>query len=153
MNIQDCNETFLNKKDYRQLVIDACHQKNWEKLLFSARGKCERLKWEKYEKKEYISKKTIQSVRVQFRTRFGLQRFAGNYSKDQSFAKSNWLCKCLKSREEENHLMSGECEVYGDITRRYTDLTDDENLVSLFTEILDRRNQLDKQQNNLVGGC
>ena len=42
--------------------------------------------------------------------------------------------------------------MYGDITKKYTDLTDDENLVGLFSEILARRDQLDKQQNNPVGG-
>ena len=103
-------------------------------------------------KKEYISKKTITSVRIQFRSRFGLQRFAGNYSKDNSFSKSNWLCKCLEYREEETHLTSGLCKVYGDIARRYTDLTEDENLIGLFTEVLERRDLLDRQQNNPVGG-
>ena len=103
LGIQDCNETFLSKQDYKKIVMEACHQKNKEKLLLSAKGKCERLQWEDYEKKEYISKKTIQSVRVQFRSRFGLQRFAGNYSHNRSFASSNWLCNCLESREEENH--------------------------------------------------
>ena len=29
---------------------------------------------------------------------------------------------------------------------------DDENLISLFTEILARRDELDKQENNPVGG-
>ena len=152
LNIQDCNETSLNKKDYKIIVLEACHNKNREKLLLSAKGKCERLKWEKYEKKEYISKKTITSVRIQFRSRFGLQRFAGNYSKDNSFSKSNWLCKCLEYREEESHLTSGLCKVYGDIARRYTDLTEDENLIGLFTEVLERRDLLDRQQNNPVGG-
>ena len=95
---------------------------------------------------------SIQSVRIQSCTCFGLQRFTGNFAKDKSFAKTNWLCKCLKSREVENHIMSGLCQVYGDITQRYTYLTDDEILVSLFMEVLERRDLLDKQQNNLVGG-
>ena len=149
--IEDCNITLLSKKDYKQLVMEACHLKNKESLLLLAKGKCERLLWEEYKKKEYISKKNIQDVRIQFRSRFGLQRFAGNYSHDRSFAKSNWLCKCLDSREDENHLMSGQCKVYGDITQKYPDLTDDESLVGLFSDILARRDQLDKQQNNPVG--
>ena len=91
-------------------------------------------------------------MRIQYRSPFGLQKFAGNYSHDRRFASSNWLCKCLESREDENHLRSGQCKVYGDITKKYTYLTDDENLVGLFSEILARRDQLDKQQNNPVGG-
>ena len=85
-------------------------------------------------------------------TAFGLQRFAGNYLKDKSFSKSNWLCKCLEYSKEENHLLSGLCKVYGEIARRYTDLTKDKSLIVLFTEVLERRDLLDRQQNNLVGG-
>ena len=48
--------------------------------------------------------------------------------------------------------MSGKCSVYGDIAQKYTDLTEDENLISLFTEVLARRDELDKQENNPVGG-
>ena len=95
---------------------------------------------------------TIANVRIQFRTRFGLTQFAGNYSKDNSFSKSNWLCKCLEYREEENHLTSGLCKVYGDIAQKYTDLTEDENLIGLFSEVLERRDLLDRQQTNPVGG-
>ena len=122
------------------------------KLQLLARGKCERIKWEEYEKKYYISKKSLNNVRIQFRTRYGLRRFAGNYSNDKSFSRSNWLCKCLESREDEDHLLSGRCKVYGDITQKYVDLTDDDNLVALFSEVLARRDMLDKQGNNLVGG-
>ena len=47
--------------------------------------------------------------------------------------------------------MSGKCKVYGDIALKYSDLSDDNNLVYLFTEILARRDILDKE-NNPVGG-
>ena len=134
------------------MMMEACHQKNKESLLLLASGKCERLQWEEYEKKDYIYKKSIHDVRIQYRTRYGLQRFAGNYSNNKSFLRSNWLCKCLKSREVESHIMSGKCSVYGDIAQKYTDLTEDENLISLFTEVLARRDELDKQENNPVGG-
>ena len=48
--------------------------------------------------------------------------------------------------------MSGRFKVYGDITQKYIDLTDDDNLVALFLEVLARRDILDKQKNNLVDG-
>ena len=64
-----------------------------EKLKLSAWGKCERSQWEEYEK-EYISTKTMRDVPDQYRARFDLQRFAWNYFKAKSFARSNWLCKC-----------------------------------------------------------
>ena len=57
LNIEDCNITLLSKKDYKQLVMEACHLKNKESLLLLAKGKCEQLLWEEYKKNEYISKK------------------------------------------------------------------------------------------------
>ena len=99
LGIEDHNETCGNKKDYKNMMMAACHSKNKESLLSLASGKYERIMGEQYEKKEYLSKKNIHDVRIHFRTRFGLQRFAGNYSKDESFISSNWLCKCLQSRE------------------------------------------------------
>ena len=77
-----------------------------------------------------------------------MHAFAGNYSKDKRFARSNWLCLCLESIEEESHLKSGECKVYGDLTYKYSDLTCDDNLADLFREVLARREQLIKQTNN-----
>ena len=47
--------------------------------------------------------------------------------------KSHWLCKCKESREEEAHLLSGQCTLYGDLTLKY------DILVGLFTEIVARR--------------
>ena len=41
----------MNKKDYKQIDMEACHRKNKENLLLLARGKCERLQWEEYGKK------------------------------------------------------------------------------------------------------
>ena len=92
-----------------------------------------------YGKKEYFSKKNIFSVRQQYRTRFGLENFAGNYSNDRRFASSEWLCRCKESREEESHLTSGRCTVFGDLKERFGDLHDDENLVQFFHEVLARR--------------
>ena len=152
LGIEDCNETRKNKLEYKKLSYDACHKYN-EKLLRSlAKGKCERMKTEVYEKKEYVKNKNIQKVRQQFRSRYGLQPFAGNYSKDRRFAKSNWLCKCQESREEELHIMSGKCKVYGDLIHKYRDLSSDDNLVNLFTEVLARRDYLDSLQTPVGGG-
>ena len=46
-------------------------------LLTQANGKCDRLNYEKYGKKEYIFFKNIFGVRKQYRARFGLESFAG----------------------------------------------------------------------------
>ena len=152
LHIEDCNTTLLEKDQYKKILIAACHKSN-EKLLRSmARGKCERIEVEQYGRKEYFGNKNIYIVRQQFRTRFGLQPFAGNFSNDRRFAHTNWLCKCQEAREEECHLTSGQCKVYGDLTEKYSDLTDVNSLVQLFQEVLSRRDQLDKGLLHHVGG-
>ena len=42
----------------------------------------------------------------QYRTRFGLQAFAGNYKNYKKFALSSWLCRCQEAREDESHRTS-----------------------------------------------
>ena len=113
-------------------------------LREKAHGKCERINTETYGKKSYLHDKNIHQVRQLYRTRFGLQPFAGNYSKDKRFAKTQWLCKCGEEREEEPHLLSGACKVYGDLTHKFSDLTNDNQLGQFFKEVLERRGLLDK---------
>ena len=113
-------------------------------LREKAQGKCVRINTETYGKKTYIGNNNIHQVRQLFRSRFGLQPFAGNYSKDKRFAKTQWLCKCGEEREEEPHLLSGACKVYGDLTHKFSDLTNDNQLVQFFKEVLERRDRLDK---------
>ena len=144
LHIEDCNITQKCKSKYVKMVNFALHQKNEENLRVLAKGKCERFISEEYGRKEYISKKNIFEVRNQYKSRFGLLSFAGNYQHDARFAKSNWLCHCEESREDESHLRSGLCKVYGDIAERFSDLTEDESLVQFFAAVLTRRDQLDK---------
>ena len=73
---------------------------------------------------------------------------AGNFAKDRRFARSECLCKCGEVREEESHLISGNCEVYGEIRRKYSDLTDDQQLVDFFNEVLSRRDELEEEEKN-----
>ena len=52
-------------------------------------------------------------------------------------------------REEEGHILSGSCEVYGDLKSQFGDLNEDKNLVDFFRAVLDRRDELedeDRQQ-------
>ena len=96
-------------------------------------------------KKNIIPRKNIFDVRKQYITRFGLEKFAGNYSNDRQFASSEWLCRCKEAREEESHLTLGNCKVFGDLKERFGDLHDDENLVQFFQEVLARRDEIDKE--------
>ena len=124
-------------------MIEACHVMNEKLLLRQAHGKCERLNYDNYGKKDYLSLKNIYNVRKQYRTRFGLQAFAGNYSHDNRFAKTSWLCLCQQSREEESHLLLGQCHVYGDLNEKYSYLTEDDQLVQFFSDVLARRDALE----------
>ena len=92
-------------------------------------------------RKSHMAKK-----RQMYRTRFGMQPFAGNYSHDRRFARSEWLCQCREAREEESHLLSGNCPVYGEIWAKYENLDDDDNLVSFFNEILNLRDELEENE-------
>ena len=99
---------------------------------------------ESYRKKSYISKNLISDVRQVYRSRVGLQPFAGNYSHNRKYEKSDYLCRCKEYRETESHLMSGNCKTYNDIREKYDDFTRDEDLVNFFKEVLERRDELDK---------
>ena len=109
LQIEDCNETQLNKEDYKLILLQASHLGNEESLRLMAQGKYARILTETYAKKDYILKNDIRNVHQQFRARYGLQPFAGNYSHDRWFAGSQWLCKCWKEQEVEAHLLSGQC--------------------------------------------
>ena len=153
LNIEDCNTTSQEKDIYKTILMKACHLSNEKSLRSLARGKCERIVDEQYGRKDYFKMKNIYNVRNQFRTRFGLLAFAGNFSHDRRFASTNWLCKCTEAREEEAHLTSGQCKVYGDLTDKYCDLTDENSLVQFFKEVLARREELDKELLHPVGGA
>ena len=145
LGVTDCNSTTLSKHKYRKIVTDACHERNRQMLLSAATEvKCARMKTEEYGKKDYIEKKTIGDARNWFKSRFGLQAFAGNYSHDRRFAKTDWLCRCKASVEDEGHIVSGLCPVYGGLRTQFGDLGEDQNLVAFFTAVLDRRDELEE---------
>ena len=87
----------------------------WTCLRSQAKGKCEKIRDETYSR---ILETTMKLAR------YSMQPFAGIYSKDRRFARSSWLCLC-----KESHLLSGQCSVYGDLTHKYIDLTEDKSLV------------------------
>ena len=53
------------------------------------------------------------------------------------------------TREEESHLISGNCEVYGDIRDKFENLDDDQNLVKFFNEVLARRDVLEDEEREM----
>ena len=112
LDIEDVNNTRLCKTKYKSILIEACHRKNEVRLRAQASDiKCLRLKKEKYGKKEYLDNQNITNTRNWFKTRYGLLPFSGNFSHDRRFAKSDWFCCCKETKEDESHLVSGNCEV------------------------------------------
>ena len=85
-------------------------------------------------------------MRETYKARFGTNPFAANYSNDKRFAKTEGLCRCKRSPEEEAHLLSGNCQVFGSIREKYGDLKDDESLVNFFNEVLQMRDEMDKDE-------
>ena len=148
LKIESVNKTNQSKKNYRKIVTEACHKLNEERLRKEAENKvkCQRIMKEPYGRKKYIDGKIIQKVREQFRTRVGLQAFAGNYSHDKRFSKTQWKCRCENSIESEVHLLEGQCPVYGNLRDKYDDLENDENLIKLFNEILAMRKTLEEEE-------
>ena len=147
LKIEDCNITQIGRNKYREYVTKACHILNEERLRSEASSiKCARIATEEYGKKKYILHKNISDTRDHFRARFGLTAFAGNYTHDRKYAKSDWLCRCRRSSETESHLMSGGCSVYGDLIENFGNLTEDNNLVQFFKAVLDRRETLDEEE-------
>ena len=146
LNIEDCNTTLLFKTKYRKLVTAACQERNKQLLKSTATAvKCSRIQKEDYIKQSYIESSTIGEARNYFKTRFGLQAFAGNYSHDKKrFARTDWLCRCQAAIEDEGHIVSGQCPVYGGLRTQFGDLGEDSNLVAFFTAVLDRREELEE---------
>jgi hypothetical protein len=146
LGIEDCNNTNIAKAEYKNVVQDAITKKNEEILREQADGKtkCERIMIERYGKKPYISESLIVDVRNMYRTRVGMMPFAGNYSHDRRFAKTEWMCRCQETKEDERHLTSGECPVYNDILEKYENLKEDGDLVKYFMEVLERRDLIDE---------
>ena len=146
LQVESCNVTQCGKKEYRKIVTEACHVKNEEILRKMSVGKekCDKMGGESYGKKNYIAMKSIKEVRIWYRSRYGQQPFAGNFSKDRKYAKYNWLCRCGIQREKEIHITSQDCPVYNDLREKYTDLDNDEDLVRYFQEVLERRDAIDQ---------
>jgi exonuclease III len=147
-NVNTADVFSVSTKDYRKSVIEHCRAKDEKCLREMAEGKekCTRIMSEEYGKKKYISSEKIYNVRQHFYSRVKMQPFGGNYTKDRRFHKSNWMCKCQQEKEEESHLLSGDCPVYGDIIGGFENMDNDQNLVAFFTQVLARRDQLDREE-------
>jgi hypothetical protein len=145
LQIEDVNTTTKTNGEFKILVKRAIETRNEEMLKQQAQNKqkCGKIMKEKYGRKNYMTEKKIEDVRFIFKSRVGLLPFAGNFTHDKKFSKTNWLCRC-GMKEIESHLTSGSCPIYGDIWQGRGDLRKDENLVKFFSAVLERRSLLDR---------
>ena len=143
LNIENVNVTQLSKQNFRKIVTQACHRLNekWLRARANGKRKCSRILTEDYGKKQYISSKKIDNVRNIFRSKTFMQPFAGNYLHYNKYADSDWKCACVQEIENEDHLLSGDCPVYGDLLPEGFDVTNNQDLVKLFSSILERRDK------------
>jgi hypothetical protein len=148
LKIEDCNSTNLSKKDYKYILLQNCHRQNEKILRAQAQGKenCNQMEAETCGKKEHLSEKSIFEVREIYKSRFKMHPFAGNFSHNRRFMKSDYLCRCLKEKETEGHLISGKCPVYRDIRDKFDNLEDIKDLVEFFQEVLARRDAMDEEE-------
>ena len=93
-----------------------------------------------------MKEKNIQNTRFQYKARFKMLPFAGNYGGDRRFLKSEWLCKCGLSNESESHLLSGECHIYRNIRNKYENIDSEDNLIQFFSEVLEERERLEEEE-------
>ena len=137
LGIESVHTTRLNSKNYRKVVTNALHKENESRLLNSVENKkkCQKMSTEKYGRKVYLKEKDITETRKQYKTRYQMLDFAGNFKKDKRFSRNGWLCRCRNETEEESHLMDGSCEVYGEIRQKYGDLANEEDLILFFSEV------------------
>ena len=146
LNIEDVNTTIIDNKKYRKVVTRVCHVINEKWLRARTRGKTKssRIIECPYGKKEYILNEKVAVTRDIFKTKTFMQPFTGNYPKYNRFSVTNWLCACKETKEEESHLLSGSCPVYGDLVSPDDDLAKDETLVRVLQDILERRDLMEE---------
>ena len=120
--------------------------------MAEGKEKCCCISYEIYKQKKYIEDlKNIAEVRNTYKSRFGQRTFAGNYSHDNKYSKTNWMCKCDKSKEKEKHIISFNCPVYADIRANYQDFNEDQDLVAYFNQVLESRDRIDSMEQDGAG--
>ena len=56
------------------------------------------------------------------------------------------MCICGQLKEKEGQITSGQCPVYSDIREKYLDFNNDEDLVSYFDKVLERRDLIESME-------
>ena len=148
LGVERVSDTKLSNKDYRCVVTEACHKYDEVMLREQMENKikCAKILEDEYGRKTYFSKLLPGEVREYFSTRVMMLPLGGNFSKDNRFRRTGWLCLC-GAREEQEHIRR-DCPKYDDIRKKYGDLTDDDSLVQFYREVLERRDKVREEEEN-----
>ena len=146
LGVENVNDTNLSASLYRKTVTEACHSYDADMLKEDMKDKvkCAQILSDGYGRKEYVAKSLPGEVREFFSTRVSMLPLAGNFSRDNRFRRTGWLCLCGE-REEQEHVRL-HCNKYKDIREKYDDLTSDDNLVNFYREVLLRRDKVREQE-------
>ena len=146
LGVENVNDTNLSASLYRKTVTEACHSYDADMLKEDMKDKvkCAKILSDGYGRKEYVAKSLPGEVREFFSTRVSMLPLAGNFSRDNRFRRTGWLCLCGE-REEQEHVRL-HCNKYKDIREKYDDLTSDDNLVNFYREVLLRRDKVREQE-------
>ena len=114
LGVEDVDETLLTASQYRKTVTEACESYDARLLKedMMDKIKCAKIVSEEYGRKEYVARLVPGEVRDYFATRVSMIALAGNFSRDNRFRRTGWLCLCGE-REEQEHVRL-HCNVYKD---------------------------------------
>ena len=148
LEIESVHATRLDARMYRKVVTEAIQKTNEKRLRAQAenKAKCVKSFAGSYGKKSYIKEKSIFEARLHYKARFGMFDFAGNFGNDRRFLKTDWLCFCKEAREEESHILSGSCKIYGGLRKSFGNIDSDNDLVQFFSRVLEERARLEEQE-------
>ena len=144
ISAKTCRSRTPTRLKYSKKLKESCKARD-EVDMKKKMEKMDTLKNEDCKRKDYIKQKSINRVRKTFATRVMMLRFAGNFSHNEFFRRANWQCEAcdLKVTEDQIHIAS--CTGYEDLRRNKNIEHDNQDLVTFFQEVLDRRDRLAKE--------
>ena len=146
--IEDANNTKEDVKHYFKKLKEACRVRDEVdmKKAMTSMEKMVILNNEDCKIKDYIKQKSINKVRDTFATRVMMLKFAGNYSHDERFRKSNWLCEACDLQITEDQVHITQCSGYTDLKVSRDIEFNNDDLVSFYQDVLARRDEIDKEK-------
>ena len=151
LRVEQVADWDLSSQKYREVVTEACRQRDEVNLKKGMEGKTKARKIikEGCMTKEYTKKKCLQDVRDIYAERNFQLAFAGNYRHDKRFQRSDWLCHACDGEEggdcekvviEEQDHVASRCPGYSDLRQQY-DLQTDDGLIEFYRAVIKRRDE------------